>query len=298
VINQKIIYMIKPLLSIAALIVIFFSNAVGQTNLNFEQWTGNTPTGWTSPLSLLAGGSVSKESTAPGEGSASAKLTTINCSICGILGFPDTIGGIIQQQVAFNQSITSVDVMLKSNVPVGDTASFILQSYSGYDPALGTGTPVGISGYRIPGGLGSTNWQVINLPYQVINANLTLDTILIVAASSDGIFFGNREGVLGSLLYIDAIVINTPVGAIELSPISKTFVSPNPAGSSVSIYTSNTNVGSDLIILDALGRKVYQSKITSVKETLDLVDFKEGIYFYEINKLDGTRDVGKFVVAK
>jgi hypothetical protein len=290
--------MIKKLRALTALALFSLSSVFAQSNLNFEQWTGNTPTGWTSPLSLLAGGSVSKESTAPGEGTASAKLTTVSCAICGLLGFPDTIGGIIQQEVAFNQSITSVDVMLKSNVPVGDTASFILQAYSGYDAALGSGTPVGISGYRIPGGIGATNWQVINLPYQVINSSLTLDTILIVAASSDGIFFGNREGVLGSLLYIDAIVINSPVGATELSPITKTFVSPNPAVSSVSIFTSRANLGANLNIIDALGRMVYQRKISSVKETLDVVDFKEGIYFYEIEKLDGTKDLGKFIVAK
>ena len=88
----------------------FLNNLKAQndpTNLNFENWNGIEPAGWTSSndLSMDGGGAqtVFKETSNPGEGSASLKLVTGSCPECENysllflpLPFPNPVGGFIQ----------------------------------------------------------------------------------------------------------------------------------------------------------------------------------------------------------
>ncbi len=73
------------------------TNLKAQTNLNFENWSGNEPTGWTSSNALTSanGGAqtVSQVTSSPGQGNSSVRMVTGNCPDCPNFSIFGPFGG-------------------------------------------------------------------------------------------------------------------------------------------------------------------------------------------------------------
>src|SRR3990172_9297764 len=94
----------KKILLITAIFACAKSTMFAQTNLNLETWGpngfgGEDPTGWGTLNGFMALGAPQttfKNTTTPGEGVASARLTSINFPGAVSFGAPaDTVGGML-----------------------------------------------------------------------------------------------------------------------------------------------------------------------------------------------------------
>jgi hypothetical protein len=218
------------------------NSASAQTNLNFENWSGNEPNGWTSSneLTQAAGGdqTVFRETTAPGEGSSSVRLVTGSCPDCpnfeipglSIPGFPPVpgtsiplpnplggtiqLGSFIEPGTPFTQRPISVDFRYKAN-PMGNDACGLhvtLTRTNGEDEDL-----IG-EGY-FEANASVSDWTNMNIPI-VYYSDLQPDKMDIFATSSIGSVpdfsalglpaLPLPTPVAGSEFSIDAIVLNLP----------------------------------------------------------------------------------------
>ena len=219
---------------------LFASNFIwAQTNLNFESWSGNEPTGWVSSNSLTTAGggaqTVLQVTTNTGQGNSSVKLVTGSCPTCpsfsvfGPFGpatpFPNPMGGSIQlgdlvtPGVPYNQRPISVDFKYKSN-PQGNDAGGFQVELTRWNGATGETETIG-EGY-FEANTTVSNWTNVNIPISY-SSTLMPDTINIFAASSIGSIpdlsafglpspssLGLPTPVAGSEFYLDAIVLNLP----------------------------------------------------------------------------------------
>lgn len=62
---------------------------------------------------------------------------------------------------------------------------------------------------------------------------------------------------------------------------------PNPASSQVNIDVPDKFLGSELVLVNSLGHKVYSKKLLANKEVFYVSDFNDGIYFVRVLSLDG-----------
>lgn len=216
------------------------ANTFAQTNLNFENWNGNEPTGWLSSNTLTTsnGGAqtVMQVTTGTGQGNSSVKMVTGNCpdcpnfSIFGPFGGPPTplpnpLGGSIQlgtmmaPGMPYSQRPLSVDFKYKS-FPQGNDACGFQVELTRWNPISGETETVG-EGY-FEANTTVSNWTNVNIPISYAST-ATPDTMNIFATSSIGSipdlsFFGLPSPsslglptpVSGSEFYLDAIVFNLP----------------------------------------------------------------------------------------
>jgi len=93
------------------------------------------------------------------------------------------------------------------------------------------------------------------------------------------------------------IVVITPYGIPNISSDSYVNISPNPnIGNFTLKYSQLSILNSQFIIKDVLGRTVYTHNINGAegKETIDVSDLSNGVYFYQLSNLKETIR-GKFV---
>jgi len=228
----------KSLLLVA--IGLFTANVIwAQTNLNFETWSGNEPSGWLSSNSLTTpnGGAqtVLQVTTNPGQGTKSVKMVTGSCPDCptfsvfGPFGpptpLPNPLGGSIQlgsmasPGIPYNQRPISVDFKYKSN-PQGNDACGFQVELTRWNAGTGETDKVG-EGY-FEANTTVNNWTNVNIPISYASTS-TPDTMNIYATSSIGSMpdltafgfpsaasLGLPTPVSGSEFFLDAIVFNLP----------------------------------------------------------------------------------------
>lgn len=222
----------KNLLLLAAITISGLNSLKAQTNLNFENWTGNEPNGWetSNAMTTQSGGAqtVFKETTTPGQGSASVKMQTGSCPECpnfSILGqwgpvtpLPNPLGGSIGMDAPYSQRPLSVDFKYKSS-PVGNDAGGFSVTLTRYNSGNGETETIG-EGY-FEAGTQVINWTNMNMPI-IYYSSLIPDSIRFWASSSIGSFpdltslgmpsipFSPPTPVAGSKFYLDAVSINLP----------------------------------------------------------------------------------------
>lgn len=220
---------------------LFAANTLlAQTNLNFENWSGNEPSGWTSSnsLTMASGGAttVVQVTSDPGQGSSSVKMVTGNCpdcpnfSIFGPFGgfttpLPNPLGGSIQlgsyitPGIPYSQRPLSVDFRYKSN-PQGNDAGGFQVELTRWNAVLGETETIG-EGY-FEANTTVSSWTNMNIPISYSSTAMP-DTMNIFATSSIGSIpdlssfglpspssLGLPTPVSGSEFYLDAIVFNLP----------------------------------------------------------------------------------------
>jgi hypothetical protein len=79
-----------------------------------------------------------------------------------------------------------------------------------------------------------------------------------------------------------ANVTTSLTSAVELPVQSGFIISPNPAGSQLTIRTTGYPVAFHLSITNALGQIVRQENISSADHRLDVTDLQSGFYFVNI----------------
>jgi len=93
------------------------------------------------------------------------------------------------------------------------------------------------------------------------------------------------------------IVNPNNTGIYELQALKNISIYPNPATTAITIHSPMSIVNCQLSIIDVLGNKIYQQNISGIDSTIDVSNWSEGVYFYEVRgQVAATR--GKFIVNK
>jgi len=297
----------KILITTITLGVMAVCTVSAQTNLNFENWTGNEPNGWVSSnaTTQAAGGAqtVFEEIANPGQGTASVKMVTGNCPDCpnfNIFGFPaplpNPLGGGIQlgtfdtPGIPYTQRPISVDFRYKSNPMNNDAGGIHIELTK--DDTITIGEAYFEANTQV------TNWTNMNIPI-VYYSTLQPDRIDIYATSSIGSIpdlsaFGSPSPsdlgipvpVAGSEFYLDAIVMNLP----------------SCAGFDLSVTgTNETNIGANDGTASANpsgGTPPYTYSWSNLATTQSINGLIPGCYFVNVTDANGCQKAGTYCVAE
>jgi hypothetical protein len=300
----------KILLAFVTLGALTFTTKA-QTNLNFENWTGNEPNGWITSNSITqAGGGVQtviKETSNPGQGSSSVKLITGSCPQCpsfSILGpfgpatpLPNPLGGTVElgsangTGVPYSTRPISIDFKYKSK-PMGNDIGAFQVELTKYNVVTGETETVGeayfLSSVEI------SNWTNMNIPV-VYYSSLIPDTMNIYATSSIGSIpdlsaFGVPPlpvptPVSGSEFYIDAIVINIP--SCESLALSVTGTNETSIGLNNGTAVANVSGGA----------QPYSYSWSNLESTQSINSLSPGMYYVTVTDNNGCQKVGNYFVA-
>lgn len=283
-----------------------------QTNLNFENWTGNEPNGWSSSntITQAAGGSqtVLKETANPGQGSASVKMVTGGCPDCpnfSLLGpfgpptpLPDPLGGSIElgtfagSGVPYASRPISFDLRYKAN-PMGNDACGFWVELTRYNQASGNTETIGEGYFEVNTPV--SDWTNVNVPIAYYSS-LAPDTMSIWATSSIGsipdlsafgvpAIPGIPTPVAGSEFYLDAIVFNLP----------------SCAGFTVSVTgTNETSLGANdgtAMVTPNGGAAPYTYAWSDLSNTTSINGLIPGYYTVTVTDANQCQKVGTYYVA-
>ena len=100
-------------------------------------------------------------------------------------------------------------------------------------------------------------------------------------------------------LFVDKVEVFTSQ-ATSVKPIPNTDLGfkayPNPATTVINFENKNAQKGNTLLILDNIGKIMHYAELPMSTITIDLNQYANGIYFYEIYNANGSQSqTGKFV---
>lgn len=300
--------------------ILFALNANAQTeitNLNFESWNGTEPSNWTTSNELSTdGGGVQtafKETTNPGEGSASLKLVTGSCPECpnfqigGFMGFggislpfPNPVGGFIQlgeygEGVPYNKRPVSVDFIYKAKPMGNDAACFHIQ-LTRYNNSTNQTDTIGECYFEVSNTV--DEWTQMNIPF-AYSSPFAPDTINILITSSVGSVpdysamfpgfpspsqLGIPSPVAGSEFYIDGIVFNMP--SCDGFSVNVTGTNETSIGAMDGTATATPNGGTS----------PYTYIWNNLATTQTINNLPPATYFVTVTDGNACQKVGKYTV--
>lgn len=107
----------------------------------------------------------------------------------------------------------------------------------------------------------------------------------------------NYIGQIGNGSTVSQEQFDCNIGSTSVAEVlndNSTMVYPNPAKESITFETGLDNKF-QLTIFSSIGQTILQKDFTSDKNTIDIQDFKPGIYFYNLLNKNGKVTSGKFV---
>lgn len=301
----------KKFTLLAACLVFWGADSFAQTNLNFENWSGNEPVGWISSNALTQNGggdqTVFKYTSNPAQGSSSVRMVTGDCPQCpnfALLGpfgpptpLPNPLGGSIQlgsfedPGIPYSLKPISVDFRYKANPGTNDACGFQVE-LTRYNPATDEDETVGEGYFEVSTDV--NNWTTVNIPI-VYYSNLTPDRLNIWATSSIGSIpdlsaFGFPDlpvpdPVAGSEFFIDAIVLNLPSCegfSITMSGTGETSIGANNGTASV---TPNG------------GTPPYSYTWNNLETSQTIDGLIPGTYVVTVTDANGCQKVGTYTVS-
>lgn len=314
----------KKLLLSLSVISVFASGMKAQTNFGLNSWaqiyppfvTAEDPTGWasfnvlTSSLTGSMAQTVFKETTAPYEGSAAAKIVTDVIPASVTIPNPfvpgqnlDTVGmlaiGMVQPTAPYvfygapyaARPATLTFASMYTPQP-GDSAFVLVYLTRWNGASIDT---VAKGKYQTGATTASYALNTINLIYNPAFNAVWSDTARVFASSS---IYNHNGAKKGSIFYVDAFSFNGWVSTNDIDGVKNSVTTfPNPATNNVSIKCSVT--AKIVEVMDITGRKVGTYLMNDNAVTIETLGFVPGLYIYNvIDEKNKVLNRGKFEVTK
>jgi hypothetical protein len=283
---MKNIFMLILFFSIA-----IFGNAQTLPNNDFETWEDHglyeEPDMWhtPNPFTSLGGGVGVTKSENSFTGTYAARLETIDMfggSILapGLLTLSDFNVDLVTQEFNFSggyflqENVSKLTGMYKYSGVDGDSASVVIYNFR--HPEGEEMDTIGVGFTFLHDAEDWTPFEVI----MVNNNNHLPDTFNVMIISS-----GSEDVKVGSLMFVDSIVIETNTGIINLwKPVLPLHVYPNPAFDFATFEAAESASDRKLIIYDLSGRIVSQTEFNSKTIQVDTKAFMPGLFSYTVNE--------------
>ena len=286
----------KYLLFLICLAVLTTSFSQG-TNLDLEAWTSggsyDDPDGWTTTNYYSVLGfpiSVSKNTTSPAGGVASADLATTLCTVCPTYMLDTNFLGIMSQEMPITTTPVSVDVAWKYQ-GVGSDSGAIFVELTHYD-VLASDRVVDAQGYIMVAS--NATWTTTNIPLFYLTAD-SPDTLALIASSSGGALFSTTPiAEIGSVLSVDDFVINQPATSLQENILADVEVAGMEDHIVVELLEeSNATV----TLVNMTGKVLQRNSFIGNRNILDTRNFASGVYLVHV-RLESGQVVTKKVFLK
>ncbi len=281
-------------------------------NSDFEIWQDFTdpsysmPLGWYTADSVIAKfnqfSTVEKDTSAY-TGNYCVRLTTktISLPFIGNFDFPGLMSLGKINMYPFNIGNGIPDTLKPHHLrgyykyaPQNNDSCLITAFLTRFIPYKGKYDSIGIASFK--GGGTANNWTEFNAIFNYSISGETPDTINIVMLSS-----GDTTNVqVGSILWVDDISLEMSSGiAIDINPLLKTNIYPNPAKNYINLEFEEAVENAELIIYDINGAKVYnQSCCFGRKYIINTKSFRSGTYYFHLMLGNQRISSGSFIVMK
>lgn len=201
------------------------------SNGNFEQWTGNKPTGWDASNFVFGTfqlQTVFKDTAGPVQGLSSARIETKNFNLIvaqptipGIVTLgtivvnTTTFSGTVEGGIPFTGRPQSLKGFINAIPATGDSAMIAI-GFSKWDGTKRDTIGSGLAWYATP----HNEWVAIDIPIHFQNAQVpdSLNIIFSCSAIGNGVF------VVGSKLWVDSLLFDYGNIMIEV-PAEETTLS-------------------------------------------------------------------------
>lgn len=101
--------------------------------------------------------------------------------------------------------------------------------------------------------------------------------------------------VTNAEMHFDNIIASAVLSTKDLDTQKNEFViSPNPAKNSLNIKLSEANTDAKLEVFDVLGKRIYNASIMHLNPSIDVSNWKSGIYLVKISN-DNTTQTKRFI---
>jgi hypothetical protein len=201
------------------------------SNGNFEQWTGNKPTGWDASNFVFGTfqlQTVFKDTAGAIQGLSSARIETKNFNL--IVAQPTipgivTLGTIVVNMTTFSGNVeggipfTGRPQSLKgfiNAIPAAGDSAMIAIGFSKWDGTKRDTIGSGLAWYSTP----HNEWVALDIPIHFQNSQVPDSLNIIISCSA----IGNEVFVVGSKLWVDSlyfdygnIMVEVPTGETTLS---------------------------------------------------------------------------------
>ena len=250
-----------------------------QTNLGFENWSGSPEMAddWTA---FSANDSVSK-TTSPLSIEGDYSMLIANTMFKDISN-QDSLGGSFVSQAMLIKP-DSIKMAVAINIMGTDTAVVSVGLYSG-------GSYIGALSSQLNASLTAGTYG--------LSFDLTPSSYPAFDAITVSFYSSKTPSNAGTFIVVDAVQVFGPDYAeVEVNEIDVISLYPNPASLSATINIGNNNAES-INIIDMTGRIVESITVTSNKETFDVSNYNNGVYFYQVISKGVAIKTEKFIVTK
>ncbi len=249
-------------------------------NLKFEDWAGipELPTGW---LPFSAEDSISRTTGVLAIEGASSML--VANTMFDDVNSADSLGGSYISQVVL-LAPDSVSFSIAPFMFGTDTAQVVLRLFNG---------GVAVSALAFEFNAGNTNPGVV-LP---LNFNLTGTTVPVFDAFRLSFYSSRTPNNAGTFLVIDDVNIYGNYAGVEVKDLDAIVAYPNPVVNALTIALGNNNAES-INIIDMTGRTVETIVVSNGTETIDMSNYNNGVYFYQVVSNGIAIKTEKIIVTK
>ena len=271
-----------------AIVSVFLSQGFSQVglNLDFETWTAmgvyDEPDGWETLNGLSLFGvpiTVTKNTTSPAGGAASADLTTSLCTACPGFGLDTNLFGLIAQEIPVTELATTMDFDWKYT-PVGSDSAAVFAEFTHYDTGIGDRVTDAV-GFAILGA--NSTWMMETVAFFPLTTDVP-DTLTIYATSSSGGLFGSPVAEIGSVLSVDNFRVNFPTTSLEAEYALGANVFTRE-GNLVVTLEEPTNA--TISVVDMTGKTVVRHSFNGDRDILDTRSFSSGVYVVNVQSNNG-----------
>ena len=259
-------------------------------NSGFEDWTTvgsyEEPVSWTSFNSMTAEfGVYTCEKGTPGSpGNYYLKLTSKDVmglavmpgyAFCGTLDFDNEI------MSGFPFTGRPANLTGKwQHMIFGNSQGMVGVQLTKWDEATQTQVVIASLEYTLTGM--AMSWSNFSLPLTYLDSR-TPDTCMIVFMSS------GEEPTANDYIYVDNLSFSGTVAGIDQSSLNNMQVYPNPAKNQITIECSDElDQNGTITIVNLIGKTVHSEPFVSNKQTLNIENLNNGIYFVTIQTKEGT----------
>ena len=210
-------------------------------------------------------------------------MTTTLCAACPTFDIPDTLPGLISQDIAYTGTdITSIDFSYLYNAISGDQALFFaeLTMWDGSQTITIAEGAINLAN--------QTTWSTMNVPL-IYGTSDTPDTLSVVFASSIAVVTGDYsfpESQFGSELKIDDIVING-IFSVGLAELALEGVNIYTNDNGIVINTEKVLANSTFEVYNIAGELITSNTVSSSYEVVSTEGFFSGIYLVKLNTPQG-----------
>ncbi|MFI5150528.1 MAG: T9SS type A sorting domain-containing protein [Bacteroidia bacterium] len=299
--------MIKKILSVLFLFAGVISYAQQLTNSGFETWSGSpsAPSPWGTldqgmTNAGLTGSSYVTKSTSPNTGSFAATIKTQAAPIVGTITSGAMIYGTITVVISTGKAVfrglpytgmpTSTSYYIKGTLNAADTCGiFIMLSH--WNTGTGKRDTLGKGIDTVTSLTASYVMRTVPVKYTISG---TPDSIQYIIASS-----AKKTPAVGTVITVDDVNLNFATGIQPLAfGQSENNAYPNPARDQITLSGLNEKA-KFIAVYDITGRTLCTKEVTGKTHTLDLENFRNGMYIYSI--LDEQNRViksSRFIVSR